>query len=85
MPFDSQMNSSKEEMEDHPTDVEVELDVDDEEGQDKSATKTQIHIQDIWRELLKTSTGRDKAFVLYFTSSATTVTDHLWYFVMYRK
>jgi hypothetical protein len=64
MPFSLSVNTSKEEPEDHPTNVEVELNVDEEECQEKSAQKTQIHAQDIWREFLKTSSGRDKAFVL---------------------
>jgi hypothetical protein len=73
------MNTNREEPDDHPTDVEVELDVDEEESQEKSPAKTQIHAQDIWREIVKTSSGRDKAFVLYFTSTATTLTDCLWH------
>jgi hypothetical protein len=84
-PFNSQVDSNKEEPEDHPADVEVEPDVDEEESQERAATKSQIHVQDICREFVKTSSGRDKAFVLYFASSATTLTDCLWLLVIYRK
>ncbi|KAI0301792.1 hypothetical protein B0F90DRAFT_1838296 [Multifurca ochricompacta] len=64
MSFSSQGNNSKEDMEERPDDPEEELDDDDEGSQEKSAAKGQVHAQDVWRELLKTSVGRDKAFKL---------------------
>ncbi len=76
MPFGSHTDANKEDdIEEHATDPGGELDDDDEDAQEKSPAKNQIQTQDVWRELLKTSGGRDKALVLHFTSPAATPTD----------
>jgi len=62
MPFSSQPSAEKEEAEEPPNEVEVELDDEEEDGQEKRAAKSQVHPQEIWRELLETSGGRDKTF-----------------------
>jgi hypothetical protein len=62
-------------MEEHATELEVEVDDDDEGAQEKSPAQNQVRTQDIWREFLKTSVGRDKALVIQFTSPAATPTD----------
>jgi hypothetical protein len=69
MPFSSQASAEDEGTEDGPTELEIEVEEDEENSQEKkSAAKNQVHTQEVWRELLGTSTGRDKAFVLHFTS-----------------
>ena len=79
MPYSSQASTGHDGTEDCPTELEIELGEEEEEeaSQEKSATKGRVHIQEVWRDLLETSTGRDKAFVLHFTSSAVTPTDCL--------
>jgi len=72
MPFSSRESAEKEEAEEPPNEVEVELDDEEEDGQEKRTAKSQVHPQEIWRELLETSGGRDKTFVLHFTFPATT-------------
>jgi hypothetical protein len=80
MPFSSQVSAGDEETEEPPNELEVDSDEEEEEdSQEKSAANNQIRGQEIWRELLETSGGRDKAFVLHFTSPATTRTDCLWH------
>jgi hypothetical protein len=79
MPFSSQPSAENEETEERPNELEVEVDDEEEDGQEKRAAKTQVRAQEIWRELLETSSGRDKTFVLHFASLATTPTDCLWY------
>lgn len=78
-PFSSHASAEKEEMEEHPNELEVELEEEEEENQEKSAAKTQVRAQEIWRDLLETSAGRDKTFVLHFTSPEITPTDCLWH------
>ena len=71
MPFSSQASVEDEGAEDGPTELEIEVEEEEENSQEKkSAAKNQVHTQEIWRELLGTSTGRDKAFVLHFASPA---------------
>jgi hypothetical protein len=65
MPF-SHSNEKRDDMEEHATEPDGELDDEDEGAQEKSATKNQVHPHDVWREFLKTSAGRDKALVLHF-------------------
>jgi hypothetical protein len=79
MPFSSQVSAGHEETEEPPNELEVDLDEEEEDSQEKSAAKNQVRGQEICRELLETSGGRDKAFVLHFTSPATTRTDCLWH------
>jgi len=64
MAFSSQASVVDEGTEDGgPTELEIEVDEEEEDSQEKkSAAKNQVHTQEIWRELLETSTGRDKAF-----------------------
>jgi len=63
MPFSSQVSAGDEETEEPPNELEVNSDEEEEEdSQEKSAAKNQIRGQEIWRELLETSGGRDKAF-----------------------
>jgi hypothetical protein len=69
VPFSSQASAEDEGTEDGPTELEIEVE-EEENSQEKSAAKNQVHTQEIWRELLGTSTGRDKAFVLHFASPA---------------
>jgi len=68
MPFSHQVSTEKEEMEEHPNELEVGLEEEEEDSQEKSAAKTQVRAQEIWRDLLETGAGRDKTFVLHFTS-----------------
>jgi hypothetical protein len=80
MPFSSRASTGHEGTEEFPTELEIELKEDEEEGGEdsqESTAKNQVHIQEVWRDLLETSTGRDKAFVLHFTSPAVTPTDCL--------
>jgi hypothetical protein len=63
MPF-SHSNEKRDDMEEHATEPDGELDDEDEGAQEKSATKNQVHPHDVWREFLKTSAGRDKALKL---------------------
>ena len=79
MPFSSQQSAENEETEEFPNELEVEVDDGEEDGQEKRATMSQVRAQDIWRELLETSGGRDKTFVLHFASPATTPTNCLWH------
>ncbi|KAH9999409.1 hypothetical protein BJV77DRAFT_939899 [Russula vinacea] len=63
--FSSQASTGHDGTEDSPTELEVELEEEEEEEKDSQeniAAKNQIHPQEVWRELLETSTGRDKAF-----------------------
>ncbi len=78
-PFSSQASAENEGTEDDPTELEIEVDEEEEDSQEKSAAKNQVHTQEVWRELLETSTGRDKAFVLHFASPAAIPTDCLWH------
>lgn len=64
MPFSSHANANDDDAEERAADHDGELDDDDEGAEEKSLTKNPVHAQDIWRELLKTSVGRDKAFKL---------------------
>ena len=73
MPF-SHSDSKKEVMDEQASEIDVEVDNDD-EAQEKIPAKIQVRAQDVWREFLKTSGGRDKALVLHFTSPAATSTD----------
>jgi len=79
MPFSSQASAEKEETDDRPNELEVELEEEEEDSQEKSVAKTQVRAQEIWRDLLVTSAGRDKTFVLHFTSPEITPTDCLWH------
>jgi len=62
MPFSSHMSAETEEMEEHPNELEVGFEEEEEDSQEKSAAKTQVRAQEILRDLLETSTGRDKTF-----------------------
>jgi len=53
--------ANKEENDERPTDVEEEPDEGDETRQ--SEAKNRVRSEDVWREMLKSSNGRDKAFV----------------------
>ncbi|KAH9062090.1 hypothetical protein EDB87DRAFT_1559985 [Lactarius vividus] len=64
MPFGSHIDVIRDDTEEHATEPDGELDHDDDGAHEKSPTKIQIQPQDVWRELLKTSGGRDKAFKL---------------------
>jgi hypothetical protein len=75
MPFSQHADANKIDIEEHATDPDGELDDDDEGAQDKSPAENLIQAQDVWRDLFKTSGGRDKALVLHSTSPATTTTD----------
>jgi hypothetical protein len=76
--FSFQGSAEDEGTEDGPTELEIEVDEEEEDSQEKkSATMNQVHSQEVWRELLGTSSGRDKAFVLHFTSPAAIPTDCL--------
>jgi hypothetical protein len=78
MHFSSQASAEDEGTEDGPTELEIEVEEEEEDSQEKkSATKSQVHTQEVWRELLGTSSGRDKAFVLHFASPAAIPTDCL--------
>jgi len=68
--FSFQASAEDEGTEDGPTELEIEVDEEEEDSQEKSATMNQVHTQEVWRELLGTSSGRDKAFVLHFASPA---------------
>ncbi|KAI0069023.1 hypothetical protein BV25DRAFT_1874468 [Artomyces pyxidatus] len=61
--FNPEVYTSKEEVEERPTDLEEEL-PDDEEDGPKAEAKGRVHAEDIWREMVKTSNGRDKALKL---------------------
>ena len=74
MPF-SHSDLKKEVMDEQASEIDVEVDNDDEGAQEKGPAKIQVQPQDVWREFLKTSGGRDKALVLHFTSPAATSTD----------
>ena len=74
MPF-SHSDAKKVDMEELATEPDGELDDNDEEAQETSPSKNQVHAQDIWREFLKTSGGRDKALVFHFSSSAVILAD----------
>lgn len=74
MPF-SHADPNTVDIEEHTSDLDGELDDDDEGAKEKGPAKDQIRAQDIWRELFKTSGGRDKALVLDFTAPSTTATD----------
>jgi hypothetical protein len=78
MAFSSQ-ESEDERTDNGPTELEIEVDEEEEEDsqEKKSATKNQVHTQEVWRELLETSSGRDKTFVLHFASPAAIPTDCL--------
>ncbi|KAF8485014.1 hypothetical protein DFH94DRAFT_623970 [Russula ochroleuca] len=62
--FSSQASTGHDGTEETSTELEVELEEEEEEedSQEKSAAKNQVHPQEVWRGLLETSTGRDKAF-----------------------
>lgn len=71
--FSSQASTGHDGTEESPTELEVELEEEEEEEKDSQeniAAKNQVHPQEVWRELLETSTGRDKAFVLHFYLSS---------------
>jgi hypothetical protein len=70
--FSSQASTGHDGTEETSTELEVELEEEEEEedSQEKSAAKNQVHPQEVWRGLLETSTGRDKAFVLHFCLSS---------------
>jgi hypothetical protein len=74
MPF-SHSDAKKVDMEELVTEPDGELDDNDEEAQETSPSKNQVHAQDIWREFLKTSAGRDKALVFHFSSPTATPAD----------
>jgi hypothetical protein len=75
-PFSFQASAEDEGTEDGPTELEIEVDEEEEDYQEKkSAASNQVHTQEVWRELLGTSTGRDKAFVLHFASPTAIPTD----------
>ncbi len=75
MPFSHHVDTNKDDIEEHAIDVEGELDDDDEGAKEKSPAENQIYSQHVWRELFKTSVGRDKAFVIQFNFSAGTWKD----------
>lgn len=78
MAFSSQASVVDEGTGDGPTELEIEVEEEEEDSQEKnSAAKNQVHTQEVWRELLETSGGRDKAFVLHFASPAAIPTDCL--------
>jgi hypothetical protein len=79
MPFSSHASAEREETDERPNELEVELEEEEEDSQEKSAAKTQVRAQEIWRDLLETGAGRDKTFVLHFTSPEITPTDCLWH------
>ena len=79
MPFSSHASAEREETEERPNELEVELEEEEEDSQEKSAAKTQVRAQEIWRNLLETGAGRDKTFVLHFNSPEITPTDCLWH------
>ena len=73
MPFSSHTRAEDERTEDGPTELEIEVDEEEEDSQEKkSAAMNQVHTQEVWRELLGTASGRDKAFVLHFASPVPT-------------
>jgi hypothetical protein len=70
-PFSSQASTGHEGTEECPTELEIELGEEEEEdSQEKSASNNQVYAQEVWRDLVETSTGRDKAFVLHFCLSS---------------
>ena len=79
MPFSSHASAEREEADERPNELEVESEEEEEDSQEKSAAKTQVRAQEIWRHLLETGAGRDKTFVLHFTSPEITPTDCLWH------
>lgn len=60
--YTPEVYTSHEEMEERPTDLEQEID--DDEDTAKVNAKARVRKEEIWREMLKTSNGRDKAFKL---------------------
>ncbi|ETW84326.1 hypothetical protein HETIRDRAFT_425732 [Heterobasidion irregulare TC 32-1] len=60
--YTPEVYTSHEEMEERPTDLEQEID--DDEDTAKVNAKARVRKEEIWREMLKTSNGRDKAFAL---------------------
>jgi hypothetical protein len=68
--FSSQASAGHEGTEEFPTELEIESEGEEEDSQEKSTANTQIHPQEVWRDLVETSTGRDKAFVLHFYLSS---------------
>jgi hypothetical protein len=77
MPFSSHASAEDEGTEDGPTELEIEVEEEENSQEKKSAANNQVHTQEVWRELLGTSGGRDKAFVLHFASPAAIPTDCL--------
>ena len=57
-------------MDEQASEIDVEVDNDEESAQEKSPAKNQVRAQDVWREFLKTSGGRDKALVLHIYLSS---------------
>jgi hypothetical protein len=68
--FSSQASTGHEGTEEYPTELEIELDEEEEDNQEKSAADNQVRAQEVWRDLVETSKGRDKAFVLHFCFSS---------------
>ena len=62
--YTPEVYTSHEEMEERPTDLEQEIDEDEDTA--KVNAKARVRKEEIWREMLKTSNGRDKAFVSAF-------------------
>jgi hypothetical protein len=76
--FSSRASAENEGTDDGPTELEIEVNEEEEDSQEKkSAARNLIHPQEVWRELFGTSSGRDKAFVLHFASPAAIPTDCL--------
>jgi len=62
-PFSSQASAvEREESGENPHELEVESDDEKEGIQEKSVAQNRIRAQEVWRELLETSAGRDKTF-----------------------
>lgn len=61
--FHSEVFTSKEELEERPVDLEEEID--DTENSPLAKAKQRVRREDVWREMVLTSNGRDKAFVRY--------------------
>ncbi|KAI0269236.1 hypothetical protein BC834DRAFT_865397 [Gloeopeniophorella convolvens] len=62
-PFTSEAHNGTEEPDEPPLHIEEEP-YDGEETEKKSSAKERVRTEDVWREMFKTSVGRDKAFKL---------------------
>jgi len=64
-PFSAHPNTGGEDTEEHPQELELDVDEEDEEeedGPEKIAARNRVRAQEVLRELLETSAGRDKTF-----------------------